>query len=198
MEEEKRYHHGDLRSALVKSGLEILAEEGVNDLSLRKVALRAGVSHAAPYRHFADKESLLVAIAEEGTQMLSDQMQAGANLFPSEPEKQLLEAGWAYVKFGLEHPDYLRVMFGGVIERQKVDDANTFGLLVNIIRACQYASIVREGDTRELALSAWAQVHGLTTLLISRMLSMDTFYEQNTERVVRSCLRTFFIGLRAV
>ncbi|HWZ19753.1 MAG TPA: helix-turn-helix domain-containing protein, partial [Ktedonobacteraceae bacterium] len=62
----KPYHHGDLRNALIQAGLEILAEGGAQELDLRKVARRAGVSHAAPYRHFADKQALVAAINEEG------------------------------------------------------------------------------------------------------------------------------------
>src|SRR5215467_12607566 len=64
--EQHLYHHGDLRAALIRAGLAILAEEGVQALTLRAAARRAGVSHNAPYRHFADKEALLAAIAEEG------------------------------------------------------------------------------------------------------------------------------------
>ena len=73
----KRYHHGDLRDALIRAGLEILENEDAHALSLRKVARQAGVSHAAPYRHFEDKNSLLSAIATQGFQLLSAAMQAG-------------------------------------------------------------------------------------------------------------------------
>lgn len=196
MAEEKSYHHGDLRNALIQAGLEILSDEGANALSLRKVARRAGVSHAAPYRHFNDKEALLIAIAEEGFQKLSQQMQAAIDRFPDSPGEQLLEVGWAYISFGLENPDHLRVMFGGMIEKQAVDDANTFGLLLSAIQACQAAGIVKQGESQQLALTAWAQVHGLASLLIGRTLRTKIFNDHDHEQLARLCLLTLYDGLR--
>jgi AcrR family transcriptional regulator len=86
----KSYHHGDLRNALIQAGLELLAEGGVQELDLRKVARRAGVSHAAPYRHFADKQALIAAITEEGFRLLAEQIQATLSEVPDEPFEQLL------------------------------------------------------------------------------------------------------------
>src|SRR5258708_1624307 len=86
----KSYHHGDLRNALIQAGLELLAEGGAEALDLRKVARRAGVSHAAPYRHFADKQALIVAITEEGFHWLAERIQATLREVPDEPFEQLL------------------------------------------------------------------------------------------------------------
>jgi AcrR family transcriptional regulator len=71
-----KYHHGNLRNALIAIATELLAEEGVHALSLRKMAQRAGVSHNAPYMHFADREAVLVAIAEEGFRLLSVEVES--------------------------------------------------------------------------------------------------------------------------
>src|SRR6516225_9375031 len=104
------YHHGDLWRALVQAGIEILHEEGVHALTLRAVARRAGVSHAAPYRHFADKEALLAAIAEDGYRRLISEL---ADVLADEhaSARQLMtEAGKRYVHFVLENPDHVRVM----------------------------------------------------------------------------------------
>src|SRR5688500_9283866 len=96
----ERYHHGDLRRALVDSALEILEEGG--ELSLRAVARRAGVSHTAPYHHFRDRRRLVAAVATEGLLALRDAL-AGAGS-PGEPLSRLLECGVAYVRFAVGNP----------------------------------------------------------------------------------------------
>ena len=72
----KNYHHGDLKNALIKAGIEILSKEGVSGLSLRKAARQAGVSHAAPYAHFADKQTLIAAIASDGHSKINERLEA--------------------------------------------------------------------------------------------------------------------------
>src|SRR5512137_1178135 len=97
----KSYHHGDLKNALIKAGIEILSKEGVGALSLRKVAQKAGVSHAAPYAHFADKQALIAAISTEGYKKLYDQIAQVAEQYRSDPLRRLVEVCWAYVQFAL-------------------------------------------------------------------------------------------------
>src|SRR3954464_14355091 len=84
----KSYHHGDLRNALIQAGLELLAEGGAQELDLRKVARRAGVSHAAPYRHFADKQALIASITEEGFRWLAERIQTTLREVSDEPFEQ--------------------------------------------------------------------------------------------------------------
>jgi AcrR family transcriptional regulator len=93
----KPYHHGDLRAALIESGTKLLRERGAAALSLREVAKAAGVSHAAPYRHFEDKAQLLAAIAAAGFERLRAAMQKAAADHPEDPRSQLIAAGEAYV-----------------------------------------------------------------------------------------------------
>src|SRR3970040_1414973 len=96
------YHHGDLRTALLRSSSKILEKEGVSKLSVREAARRAGVSHNAPYRHFPDRESLLAGIATEGFSMLGAALQGSSGKAMGED----------YVRFALEHPQRVRLMFG--------------------------------------------------------------------------------------
>src|SRR5215472_18740503 len=113
------YHHGDLRHALIQAGLELLAEGGAQSLDLRKVARRAGVSHAAPYRHFADKQALIAAINEEGFHMLAERIRSTLREVSDEPFEQLLAVALAYVRFAQENPWLMREMFSGItIERE--------------------------------------------------------------------------------
>ena len=109
----KSYHHGDLRNALIQAGLELLAEGGAQELDLRKVARRAGVSHAAPYRHFADKQALIAAINEEGFHLLAERIQASLREVSDEPVEQLLGVALAYVRFAQGNPWLMREMFSG-------------------------------------------------------------------------------------
>src|SRR5678815_140219 len=112
----KNYHHGDLKNALIKAGIEILAKECANGLSLRKVARNAGVSHAAQYAHFADKQNLIAAIASDEHKQIFERFEAIKALYPDRPLQQLIAGAWAYVDFGLEAPDHYKVTFSGVIQ----------------------------------------------------------------------------------
>src|SRR5215510_3862713 len=108
------YQHGDLRRALIQAGLKLLGEGGVRQLSLRAAAELAGVSHAAPYRHFEDKDALVAAIAEEGFRLLTARMREEIAACPSSDVLARLRASAVgYVSFAVEHPAYFRTIFGG-------------------------------------------------------------------------------------
>src|SRR2546423_13340324 len=94
----KSYHHGDLRNALNQAGLEMLSEGGAAALDLRKVARKAGVSHAAPYRHFADKQALVAEINAEGFRRLAEQIESTLREAPDDPFEQLQAIAKAYVQ----------------------------------------------------------------------------------------------------
>jgi AcrR family transcriptional regulator len=167
----KPYHHGDLRAALIESGTKLLRERGAAALSLREVAKAAGVSHAAPYRHFEDKAQLLAAIAAAGFERLRAAMQKAAADHPEDPRSQLIAAGEAYVDLATKHAETMQLMFGGMVEQQKLRGelghagSGAFEALVAIVEAGQRAEIFRRGETRELALASWSIAHGLGMLL---------------------------------
>jgi AcrR family transcriptional regulator len=201
-ESSSSYHHGDLRNALIQTGLEILRDEGVHALTLRAVARRARVSHAAPYRHFTDKEALLAAIAAQGFEMLAAVVQAAAERFPTDPAAQLAEAGWAYVQFARDHPAHLRVMFGGLISTPanhpglRTAGASAFNRLVGIVHAGQRAGVIREGVPQQLALAAWALVHGLAVLIIEQQFPSSIDGAHNPEHLTRMCGDLLYQGLQ--
>src|SRR5688572_15237261 len=146
-----KYHHGDLRRALLDAALEILEEGGSSALTLREVARRAGVSHAAPYRHFADKAALLSAVAEEGFRVVYEEM-ISRSAMCVDPVEKLNQVGVAYVLFAVEHPAHFRVMFGPDVvdcptESVKEVGAKTFQLLLSSIEACQEAGKFKEGPS---------------------------------------------------
>jgi AcrR family transcriptional regulator len=173
---EGRYHHGDLRRALIDAAVAIVERDGRNALTLRAAARLIGVSEAAPYRHFADKDALLASVAEEGFRTLSSWMRTAAAPHEANPTWHLQALGVAYVKFAVAHPAHFRVMFTAVAAEPESYPAltaayeETYGLLLGAITACQRVGLVREGDPLELALAAWAMVHGLADLSVGGQL----------------------------
>jgi len=173
----KKYHHGDLKNALIKAGVEILAKEGIEGLSLRKVAQRASVSHNAPYSHFPDKQSLIAAISTEGFKQLYSELDATVLSYPDDPKQQLLEGAWAYVQFAINNTDTFRIMFSGVLEKEKEYPAfveishQTFERVVDVVRACQDAGILNSNSPEVMAVAVWGQIHGIISLRLEGQLS---------------------------
>jgi AcrR family transcriptional regulator len=180
MAKRQSYHHGDLRRALIDAAVELLADEGINSLSLRQVARKVGVSHAAPYRHFEDKEALLAVVAEEGFKGFTQYLQAGVDAALENPIQQYLGCGQAYVRYALEHPTHYRLMFSefplGEPRFQTLNEvANaSFEVIVDVVSRGQKQGLFRPGDVRTVALSAWTQVHGLALLLLAGRLGVQS------------------------
>jgi len=173
----KKYHHGDLKNALIKAGVEILSKEGIEGLSLRKVAQRAGVSHSAPYSHFPDKQSLIAAISTEGFNQLYAELDAAVLAYPKSPKKQLQQGALAYLQFALNNTDTFKIMFSGVLEKEKEYPAfveishKTFQRVVDVVRACQEVGIMRATPPEMMAVAAWGQVHGIVSLALEGQIS---------------------------
>jgi AcrR family transcriptional regulator len=154
-----------------------LSKEGVNGLSLRKVARKVGVSHAAPYAHFTDKQALIAAISTEGYRMLYERLDAAVQQYRDDPLRQLVEAAWAYVQFALGDPAHFKVTFSGVVEKEKDYPAyvemsrKSFGLVVQIVEACQAAGVLKPGPVDVMAVSVWSLVHGFVSLLQEGQIS---------------------------
>ena len=136
------YHHGDLRATLLRVGLELVAERGINGFTLREVARRAGVSHAAPYHHFADRGALVRAIVAESYADLAVALEASATKGGDDAVARLEAMGEGYVAFALANPDRYRLMFrtelaGDGSEADEVDraGADAFGALVTAVEA---------------------------------------------------------------
>ena len=184
---EKKYHHGDLKNALIEAGAEILSKEGVSGLSLRKVAGRAGVSHAAPYAHFADKQALIAAISTEGYRRLYEKLTLLIQNYPADPLQRFVELAWTYVEFACSDPDLFKVTFSSVLEKEKEFPAfvemtrKNFQLLVETVKACQATGVLKPGPADMLAVSAWSLVHGFASLLIEDQFS-HTVLDRMTRR----------------
>ncbi len=177
------YHHGDLRHSLIEGAIALINEVGIGDVSLRQVARRIGVSHNAPYRHFADKEALLAAVAEEGFKALGSAMEAAQQQLPPGSAASLTAIGMAYVNFALAHPAHYRVMFsefrGDITAYAGLLEAGqqAFMVLVSTISQGQAEGIFRAADPLAMARFAWALVHGQAMLILDQRICFQSAVE---------------------
>ncbi|MFT4087601.1 MAG: TetR/AcrR family transcriptional regulator [Gordonia sp. (in: high G+C Gram-positive bacteria)] len=155
------YHHGDLPGALVRSAIELLEEDGGNDLSLRAVARRAGVSTAAPYRHFADRNALVSAVAGVGYVQLITELSA----IHAEPttDDELADIAVGYVRFALDHPGLFRVMFAEGCDTENAERTAAVHAITEYLNATVTRARTVD-DPEALATAVWALVHGLAFL----------------------------------
>lgn len=193
----RNYHHGDLKNALIKAGIEILAEEGISGLSLRKVARKAGVSHAAPYAHFADKQTLIAAIATDGHRRIYEQIEEVLASHPDDPLRQFTGAAWAYVRFGLESPAHYKITFSGILENEHSHpdfvelSRGNMQLLKNIVERCRTAGIlnVDNMDAELQAISIWGLIHGLVSLMIQGQFPSNLMQRTKPKEMVIAALQ---------
>jgi len=187
------YHHGDLQSALILTAGKMLEKEGLEALTLRAVARRAGVSHNAPYRHFTEREALLAALAAEGFEWL------GAAQRKAGEAGGLRAMGEAYVAFALDNPQRFRLMFGGRIsiarhEQLREVATKTFAGLSGALSA----RVPEAQGARDASIAAWALVHGLALLLLGDRIASAAMNGRERKAYVRDVLASIrFAGVAA-
>ena len=189
------YHHGNLRQALIDAGIKIINEQGEQVLSLRKVAAACGVSHAAPYAHFADKESLLAAIREQVTARFMEELQRAFDCYKTESaERCVIEMGKRYILFFKENPDYFTFLF----YRQKIQvhfatdkdyegDYAPYLLMKHVFMwYCEEKklSFTPEQMEREL-IKLWGSVQGIASIVCMENVSTVTPWEEIIEEIIR-------------
>jgi AcrR family transcriptional regulator len=164
------YHHGDLRSALMAAALTLIGQHGVKGFTLKDAARMAGVSIAAPYRHFADKDALLAAIQLEGFTRFNAALHA-AYQQASTAQTKFVELGVAYVRFALEHPAHFRVIFSlenkaHALPLPSMPDASPdgFSLLVEAVAALYPHA--KQQQIHDIVLANWSLVHGFALLYL--------------------------------
>lgn len=185
------YHHGDLRRAILRAALDVIAADGPSALSLRDLARRAGVSHAAPAHHFKDRTGLLTAIAAEGFELLAAAIRESTDL---------RDAGVHYVRFAREHPAHFQVMFTRELLRENdVELTAARALSAAALRDAIPAPTAapEKGDTesgtpdggdpdaRLTRIAVWSLAHGFATLLLSHNLD-NLLGEEDPEEVLRA------------
>ncbi|MGV9690332.1 TetR/AcrR family transcriptional regulator [Streptomyces sp. NPDC003444] len=165
------YHHGDLRAACLRAARELLEEDGSAGLSLRAVARRAGVSATAPYRHYADRDALVSAVAAEGYRELAEHL-AEAHPSPSTPD-ELAAVAVAYVRFALEHPALFRAMFAEPCDPTSAERVAATAAISEYVRGIVRATFP-DADAEALSTTVWALVHGLAFLHLDGKLDTST------------------------
>ncbi|MCP2330129.1 transcriptional regulator, TetR family [Actinoalloteichus cyanogriseus DSM 43889] len=178
------YHHGDLRRALLDQAVPLIAEVGPASASLRELARRTGVSHAAPAHHFGDKPGLLAAVAAEGFDLLADRLRAA-----TETTGSLVEVGVAYVRFALDHPAHFATMFRPDLlpEADPVLTAarDRAGDVLHAAVATTAGGVLAE-DPRTGAVAAWSLVHGFATLWSSGALPGRSHPDADPDELARA------------
>ncbi len=165
------YHHGDLRVALIATGLKKLEESSAESLSLREIAREIGVSATAIYRHFPDKDSLLSALAAEGLAQLAREQKAAGKAGGKEG---FTEMGRAYVRFAIRNPALFRLIYSSLPSAKDPANAgpeNTPGLLLRQSIAELAGSGATDAQYRAALLRAWSLVHGLAMLILSGQIA---------------------------
>ena len=172
-----QYHHPDLREAMIQVAQELLESDGPGSWTVRAAARIAGVSSGAPYRHFADKDALLAAVAARGFDELCANLERSLELAGEQNAARLDALGEVYARFAIERPGRYQIMYGREIlnQREHAELAaaadRAFALLVREVERGQGAGLLRQDRTpQRLACGAWAMMHGLADLLLSGRL----------------------------
>lgn len=180
------YHHGNLREALIDTAFAMIEEDGVESLTIRRVAERIGVTHAAPSHHFADKNELMLALATEGFARFRTAL--GSVMHISNPLERLSAMGRAYVRFALDHPGAYRLIMGPALSRIQMPapravesgsldhrtlaaSEGTFDMLESTVaEAMQGHTAIGGAGVSGVAFLAWSAMHGAALLFLDEMI----------------------------
>jgi AcrR family transcriptional regulator len=190
------YHHGNLRSELLSCAERALSEGGLAQLSLRDLARQLGVSHAAPRRHFADKQALLDALAQDGFERLGRELSGAMDAAGRSCDARLRALAGTYVRFATRHAALLELMFAGKYRPGAADSLRAaaeaaFEAPLALITDAQASGEVVPGDPERVATVVWATVQGLATMANSGML-----HEASLDEVVADAVDRLMLGLR--
>ncbi len=167
----KSYHHGDLRSAILKEALLILESHGEDAMTMRRIAESTGVSAMAAYKHFANRDAILQALAIEGFNKLARVTKRARKKSNLAADEQLIAIGVAYIMHGISHPKVYRVMFGqltaGIPDaatKSAADEA--YGVLCDCLRDNAETFGFDKAEAETHAFSVWSMAHGMTSLFV--------------------------------
>lgn len=190
----RQYHHGHFKHAIIEAGIEIIQSEGIKMLSLRNVAGKIGVSHSALYRHYKNKEELIVSLALNGFQQLTQILDKAAEKFPDDPKAQLKEMGGKHIQFAVNNPIYYRLMFGDYINNKteypdlfKAYDV-CFRKLIEVLIRCTNRKNSKKESYMITAISIWSLLHGYSSLIIDNKKDKNVGSEIQIDLILNKLL----------
>ena len=171
---ERPYHHGNLRTALLDRAERTVRERGVQDLSLRELAREVGVSHGAPRRHFPDRQALLDALAEAGFERLGSELRSAVAGAGEDFQARLEATAAAYIRFATADPALLELMFAGKHREQsgRLNEAaeRAFSVMLELIQQGQADGILQSGEPERVGLVLFATIQGIAALVSGGMV----------------------------
>lgn len=187
------YHHGDLKRVVIETAQAMLQEEKGWQFTLREVARRAGVSHAAPYKHFPDKSALLAELATLGFDQLHREVDGTSGRHARASRTEFVAAAKAYIQFGTANPSLYRLMFSADVDKKAfrtLDEAaaGAFAVLTGILERGQDSGALKKQPVRAQAAATWALLHGFTLLAIDGQLLPDKVGAKPIDAVLTSLL----------
>jgi AcrR family transcriptional regulator len=193
---DKPYHHGNLRTALLAQAERTVREHGVQDLSLRQLAREVGVSHGAPRRHFPDRQALLDALAEDGFARLGAELRSAADGAGEDFEPRLQATASAYVRFATRDAALLELMFAGKYREQSgtLHEAadRAFSVMLELIEQGQADGALERGQPERVGLVLFATIQGIAALVTSGIVNAEQLDE-----LVADAIAHFLRGSRA-
>lgn len=191
IQKKTRYHHGDLKAQLIEATRQLVEENGPDHFSVSQACRVAGVSTAAPYRHFKDRDEMLMAVMREGMKRHYDQMVASLEGIQEGSVDRIVALGQVYVAFAQKEPGIFRLIFGRKGERAKEemfeDGAACYALLEHEVMAALGLSEI-DAKVKHRAFMLWTFVHGLSFLLIDEKLSVEEMV-MDTESLLNDLAR---------
>ncbi len=199
-----RYHHGDLREALISAAQNLISERGVDGFTLTDASRAAGVSTAAPYRHFSDREDLIDAVVANGFEILTGNLRRAYNLQIPGSISAITALGKVYVKYAAEDPAMFHVMWGHARTSSGPEEdtdgtgaaAQCFGVLTDAVQAFQERNALQDVRTEDIATPIWAMVHGTASLMMGGALSRISG-KASFDEMITSTTRNILLGLIA-
>lgn len=196
----RSYHHGDLRRALLDAALPLVQTHGVQGFTLRDAARAAGVSHNAPYRHFASREQLLVALALHGQETLLELLQSRLAT-ASSPRARLDRLGASYLEFAHTHESLFRVMFSSEVYRNRSAELaatqdRTFQFFRTELHRAEASGLIRPGHADRGAFAGWSALHGAALLILDGVLRDASFTGRlEPKQLAKLLIDTLLAGL---
>lgn len=196
---ENLYHHGDLKKEMIQKGIQLLNKKGYEGFSLRKLAAMCNVSHAAPYRHFKNKEELYKTINLEISTNFREALFKDLT-HQGDPKMQLLELAKRYISFMVNNPDYFRYIFMTDHGRQIIVtsedmllEENDHPFNISKKYAKEYFCRFHENETDWMSdlLALWSQIHGFTLLLVNRTIDFKVDYMTIAHKMIETYLNSF-------